>query len=76
MKYISINAKVMSGEPVIIGTRIPVSRIIGLLGEGYTFDLIHENFYPHIPVGLIRGAAIEAPHLIGKMGYDKTPVSI
>lgn len=73
MKYIYTDPNIMSGEPVIKGTRIPVARIIALLGEGYTFTSIQKEFFPHVSEQMIRGAAIEAPHLIGKMGYAKTP---
>jgi len=72
MRYIRINSKVMAGEPVVVGTRIPVSRILSLLGEGYTFVSIQKEFFPHVPLTVIKGAVIEAPQLIGKMGYAKT----
>ena len=39
-KYISSNPKILGGAPVIAGTRMPISRIIFLLKEGYTTELI------------------------------------
>jgi len=30
------NPKILSGQPVIRGTRIPVARVMALIGMGYT----------------------------------------
>ncbi len=46
-KYITSTPGIMSGDPVIAGTRVPISRILFLLKEGYTLEAIHEE-YPHI----------------------------
>lgn len=46
-KYISSNPNIMSGKPVIAGTRIPIARILFLLKDGYTLEMIHEE-YPHV----------------------------
>jgi uncharacterized protein (DUF433 family) len=35
MERIEVNPKVLSGKPVIRGTRIPVSLILNLLAHGY-----------------------------------------
>ncbi len=32
------NPKVLSGQPVIRNTRIPVSRVLALIGMGYTLS--------------------------------------
>ncbi len=48
----------MSGQPVIAGTRVPISRILFLLKEGYTLEAIHEE-YPHIPLVTLSGAIDE-----------------
>ncbi len=62
----------MSGVPVIIGTRIPVSRIVYLLSEGHTIDSIHE-FYPHIQKNLLEGVIAELIQDIDESLYAKTP---
>lgn len=56
--YIVSDPKILGGKPVIIGTRIPVSRIIFLLSEGYTPELIHEQ-YPFVSVATIAGTVTE-----------------
>lgn len=33
---IQINPKILGGKPVIKGTRIPVARVLALIGMGYT----------------------------------------
>ncbi|MBI4096395.1 MAG: DUF433 domain-containing protein [Candidatus Levybacteria bacterium] len=33
---IETNPKILSGQPVIKGTRIPVSRVLALIGMNYT----------------------------------------
>ncbi|HYT46011.1 MAG TPA: DUF433 domain-containing protein [Methylomirabilota bacterium] len=54
-KYITSTPGIMSGDPVIAGTRVPISRILFLLKEGYTLEAIHEE-YPHISTEIIAGA--------------------
>ncbi|HSW88228.1 MAG TPA: DUF433 domain-containing protein [Candidatus Saccharimonadales bacterium] len=46
-KYITATPGIMSGKPVIAGTRIPISRIIFLLKQGYPLEAIHDQ-YPHV----------------------------
>ena len=57
-KYITSTPGIMSGDPVIAGTRVPISRILFLLKEGYTLEAIHEE-YPHIPLDILSGAIDE-----------------
>jgi uncharacterized protein (DUF433 family) len=35
---VTIDHRVMGGVPCITGTRIPVTTIVGLLGQGYSLD--------------------------------------
>lgn len=46
-KYITATPGIMSGQPVIAGTRIPISWIIFLLKQGYPLEAIHDQ-YPHV----------------------------
>ncbi len=43
-KYINSDPNILSGMPVIMGTRVPVARILSLLKEGYTLAAIHKQF--------------------------------
>lgn len=55
MNRIEINPKVLSGKPVIKGTRIPVSLILNLLIHGYTVERIVQA-YPNLTKIDVRAA--------------------
>ena len=57
--YISRDPQVMGGAPVISGTRIPISRILYLLKDGYTIGSISED-YPHVGKKKIEKAVEQA----------------
>ena len=42
---IEINPKVLTGKPVIKGTRLSVQFIVGLLGQGVTMEEIMEEYH-------------------------------
>ncbi len=69
-KYIVSNPQIMSGRPVIKGTRVPISRIIFLLKEGYTLEAIHEE-YPHIDIPILSGAIDEAITILNQTLHAK-----
>jgi len=46
-KYIENNDQVLSGKPVIKGTRLSVEHIISLLASGWTEKQLLEN-YPNL----------------------------
>lgn len=52
---ISINPKVCHGKPVIRGTRVMVSNILGALGAGDTIERVLED-YPNITKEDIQAA--------------------
>lgn len=62
-KYISSDPQILGGAPVIKGTRIPVARILFLLKDGYTVELIHDQ-YPHVDIKTISGAIDEMADII------------
>ncbi|HLE76126.1 MAG TPA: DUF433 domain-containing protein, partial [Candidatus Bathyarchaeia archaeon] len=47
LNRIVVNPKVMTGKPVIKGTRIPVEQILKLLAQGLSSDDILKD-YPHL----------------------------
>ncbi len=62
-KYIVSDPQILSGKPVIIGTRIPVEQVLFLLKEGFTIEAIHEQ-YPHVSTATISGTVSEAAQFI------------
>lgn len=66
--YITHSPNIMSGAPVIKGTRIPISRIIFLLGEGHTLDSIHQ-MYPYVSSSTLSGVISELMKLIDSGAY-------
>lgn len=68
MIFISSDPKIMGGKPVIKGTRIPVSRIIFLLSDGYTLEMISEE-YPHVNLVTLKGVINELMKNIDQRPY-------
>jgi len=48
-QYIVSNPHILDGEPVIVGTRVPVVEILLLLKEGHTLHHI-QQMYPHVQI--------------------------
>lgn len=61
--YITATPGIMSGKPVIAGTRVPISRIIFLLKQGYPLEAIHDQ-YPHIPLETLSKAIDEIIEIV------------
>jgi uncharacterized protein (DUF433 family) len=61
--YIISDPDILSGMPVIKGTRVPIARILSLLKEGYTLEEIQEQF-DHISLQTLEGALEEAVNII------------
>ena len=62
-KYISSEPTILSGMPVVTGTRVPVARILSLLKDGYTLEEIHKQF-DHISIKALEGAIEEVATII------------
>jgi uncharacterized protein (DUF433 family) len=72
-KYITSTPGIMSGDPVIAGTRIPISRIIYLLSQGYSVKALHED-YPWVDINVLKGAIEEIAEIVDK-SPDVTKIS-
>jgi uncharacterized protein (DUF433 family) len=44
LKRIEVNPKVMTGKPVIKGTRLPVQQILLLLAQGISIEEIVQDY--------------------------------
>lgn len=44
---IIIDPDILAGKPVVKGTRIAVEFIVGLLADGWTYEIVLEN-YPQL----------------------------
>ena len=60
---IVVDPNILTGKPVIKGTRIAVEFIVGLLAEGWTFQMIEEN-YPQLKREDIRAALAYAGEVL------------
>lgn len=67
---ISINPRVMHGQPVIAGTRIPVSLILNLLAHGYDVERVLLA-YPALTAADVRAAQrYGAEHSVVEAGRE------
>lgn len=64
---VTIDPKVQHGKPVIRGTRVPVSRIVGCIAGGMTFDEIQRDY--DITAEDIRAALEYAQQLIDEQQH-------
>ena len=64
MERITFNPKVMTGKPVIRGTRLTVEYILNLLGHGATVADILEEYEGLAPED-IRACLVFAAHSLG-----------
>lgn len=65
LNRIVVNPKVMTGKPVIKGTRIPVEQILKLLAQGLSSDDILKD-YPHLKKDDIMAALLYAAKIMGR----------
>lgn len=54
-RYIESNPLILNGDPVIVGTRIPVKRVSALLKQGYSVDMLLQE-YPWVQQNRFRKA--------------------
>jgi len=63
--WITVDASVCHGKPIIRGTRIMVSNILSLLAGGYTIAQI-VDYYPELSQEAIKGALEYAIQVVGE----------
>jgi uncharacterized protein (DUF433 family) len=68
LRRIVIDPKVMVGKPVIKGTRVPVELILGLLGQGATYEDILKG-YPRVTKEDIYACLLFAQQAINNSLY-------
>mgnify|MGYP002642549138 CR=1 FL=1 len=63
-KRISVDPNIHFGKPCVTGTRIPVRAVLELVGEGYSFAEITQDFYPDLHSEDIRACIRFAMNVI------------
>jgi uncharacterized protein (DUF433 family) len=53
--WITSNPEILNGKPVVRGTRLSVSFLLGLLNQGWSETQILES-YPHLPLEGLQAA--------------------
>ena len=69
---IVINPELQHGKPVIRGTRVPVTRILGGLAGGMSFDEISQEY--EVTVEDIRAAIKFAEQIVAQETYHPLPM--
>jgi uncharacterized protein (DUF433 family) len=76
MKYfIKTDPKIMGGLPCVTGTRIPVSQILFLLKQGYSFKEIQKD-YSWVSLATLEGVMQEVAQKFGSTSYDTQAAQI
>ncbi len=57
-KYISSDPKILGGMPVIVGTRVPIARILYLVKQGETLESVQTHF-PHVSLKTLQNVLDE-----------------
>ena len=68
---ITIDPKIQHGKPVIRGTRVPVTRIVGGLAGGMSFQEVQDEY--GVSIDDIRAALEFASDLVEKEEFHTLP---
>ena len=63
-KYLESRPDRASGELTIKDTRIRIAQVINMLAHGFTVEQLHNEWFPHLSVSILRGAVEEATQLL------------
>jgi uncharacterized protein (DUF433 family) len=69
---IHADPKILSGKPVVKGTRLSVELLLGLLAEGWTEEQILEN-YPHLTPEDLRAVFAFAAEMMTDYRFFRLP---
>jgi len=61
--FITVDASICSGKPIITGTRIMVKNILGMVAGGYTVERIVDA-YPELRAEMVQAALEYAAQVI------------
>ena len=67
--YITTDPEIMSGQPCIVGTRVPISRVLFLISQGYSLKDVNDE-YPHITMKVLEGVFSELAQNMRSKSYD------
>jgi uncharacterized protein (DUF433 family) len=68
--HIEINSRIHHGQPVIKGTRVPVTRILAEVAAGTSFDQIQRQY--DVTADDIRAAVAFANELVEQQAFIPT----
>jgi len=61
-RWVRTDPAVLSGVPVVVGTRVPVAIVLGSLAAGLTVDEVRAH-YPTVSAEAVRGCLAYAAYL-------------
>ena len=67
-QYITTDPEIMSGHPCIVGTRIPIARVLFLISQGYSLKDVKE-VYPQVSLKVLKGVFSELAQDIQHSAY-------
>jgi uncharacterized protein (DUF433 family) len=71
-EHIHSDPKILSGKPVVKGTRLSVELLLGLLAEGWSDEQIFES-YPHLTPEDLRAVFAFAAEMMTDYRFFKLP---
>ena len=61
---ITVNKDICGGKPCLKGTRIPIYMVLELIEQGFSFQQIQRDYYPHLTDEQIKDCIRYATALI------------
>ena len=70
-KYLESRPERASGELTLKGTRIRIAQVINMLANGFTIETLHDEWFPHVSVSMLKGAVEEAAQCLSAQAHAK-----